>query len=312
MQKLKGTYFRYLLIGCEAFLCSFFLGACKDEQDISIEPYFQNHPLPEGQGRLRVLAIGNSFAEDAMYYVGNIVENLGVAPATCSVYCASHSSASLQHWYEVAGSNETVRLTFYGGTRMAVEQGTLPEILAQEWDVIILMQYSGLSVDYYTFNPWLHQIIDLIQQYCTNPNVTLAWQMAWSYNDTQITDYSNYERWALIALATQKMEKYDGINVIIPIGTAIQNARNTSLNSVSQLTRDGWHLNAGVGRYLAACTVVQSLFAPVYGITVQNDLFLSDIPPEHSYPLEPVTEKNRSLCHQCVINAVAQPFQVTR
>lgn len=107
------------------------------------------------------------------------------------------------------------------------------------------------------------------------------------------------------------MAKYDGINVIIPVGTAIQNARNTSLNSVSQLTRDGWHLNTGVGRYLAACTVVSSLFTPVYDIAIQDDLSL--IPtPEHDYPLEPVTVENLPLCHQCVINAVAQPFQVTR
>lgn len=199
---MKGTYFKYLVIGCEAFLFSFFLGACKDDdnqQNISIEPYFHNHPLPEGQGRLRVLAIGNSFAEDAMYYVGSILENLDVAPTTYSVYYASHSAASLQHWCEVAGGNEIVNLIFRGGVRMAVEQGTLPEILAQEWDVIILMQYSGQSNDYYTFNPWLHQMIDQIQQYCTNPNVTLAWQMAWSYNDTYITDYSNYDRWSLIA-----------------------------------------------------------------------------------------------------------------
>ena len=76
------------MVSSRAFLFSFFLGACKDDdsqQNISIEPYFYNNPLPEGQGHLRVLAIGNSFAEDAMYYVGNIVENLGVAPSTYSV-----------------------------------------------------------------------------------------------------------------------------------------------------------------------------------------------------------------------------------
>ena len=305
-----------MAVGCLILLCSLSLSACKDDDTLTIpaEPYFQNHPLPEGQGRLRVLVIGNSFAEDAMYYVPTIMENLGVDPATYSAYFASHSAASLQYWCKVAESGETVELTYSGGERMAVEQGTLTEILAQDWDVITLMQYSEHSINYYTFNPWLRQMIDLIRQHCTNPNVTLAWQMPWSYNDTYVTFYSNNKRWSLIARATLVMSKSDGIDVIIPVGTTIQNARNTTLNSASQLTRDGWHLNAGIGRYLAACTVVQSLFAPVYGITVQNDhsqLDIPDLSPQDFLP-EPVTDENRPLCHQCVINAVEQPFQITK
>ena len=313
---MKRAIVRYMVVGCLTLLCSLSLSACKDDDNliIPVEPYIQNHPLPEGQGRLRVLTIGNSFAEDAMYYVPAIMESLGVDPATYSAYFAAHSAASLQHWCEVAESGETVELTYRGGGRMAVEQGSLSEILAQDWDVITLMQYSELSINYDTFNPWLRQLIDQIRQHCTNSNVTLAWRMAWSYNDIYVTDYSNYERWSLIALATQIMSKYDGIDVIIPVGTTIQNARNTSLNSASQLTRDGWHLNAGIGRYLAACTVVQSLFAPVYGITVQNDHSQLDIPDLSSQDFlpEPVTDENRPLCHQCVINAVEQPFQITK
>ena len=160
-----------MVVGCLTLLCSLSLSACKDDDNliIPVEPYIQNHPLPEGQGRLRVLAIGNSFAEDAMYYVPAIMESLGVDPATYSAYFAAHSAASLQHWYAIAESGETIELTYRGGEHMEVEQGNLAEILAQDWDVITLQQYSEYSINYDTYNPWLRLMIDFIRQHCTNP-----------------------------------------------------------------------------------------------------------------------------------------------
>lgn len=312
---MERNGFRYLIIGSLFFLCSLSLNACKDHDDVKIwetKSYFQNNPLPEGQGKLRMLSIGNSFSEDALWFVQDIADDLGIDPSTYSVYYAAHSAASLQHWYSIAESGETIELTYRGGEHMEVEQGNLAEILAQDWDVITLQQYSEYSINYDTYNPWLRLMIDFIRQHCTNPNVTLAWQTAWSYHDAYTPDYPNYQRWQFITLATQNMIYYDGIDVIIPVGTTIQNARNTPLNTISQLTRDGWHLNAGIGRYLAACTVVQSLFAPIYGITIQDEHSQPVIPElsPQDFPPEPITEENRSLCHQCVINAVEQPFMV--
>lgn len=310
---MERTCFRYWVVGGLFFLCCLSLSACKGHDDVNVEerkPYFQNKPLPEGQGKLRILSIGNSFSEDALWFVRDIVEDLGIDPSTYSVYYAAHSAASLQHWYEVAASGETIELTYRGGEHMAVEQGTMAEILAQEWDVITLQQYSEFAINYNTFNPWLRLMIDMIREHCTNPNVTLAWQTAWSYHDSFTPDYPSDQRWRLINLATLNMINNDGIDVIIPVGTTIQNARNTSLNTISQLTRDGWHLNAGIGRYLAACTVVQSIFAPIYGITIQNDHSQPIIPELYpqEFPPEPITEENRPLCHQCVMSAVEHPF----
>lgn len=318
-------------IGCLSLLACLSLTACgsKDELDIGQlerrlsqnnesphSPYFLNNPLPIGQGHLRILAIGNSFTIDALRYVSDILTNLGVDKATYSLYGATHSSASLEHWCEQALQDSLVELTHWGGAKMDVEQGTMQELLAQSWDVVVLIQKSEDAIHYETFNPWLHQLIDHILQHCPNPNLTLAWEMSWSYNDTYVTTYSNYGRWLLIALAAQTMTWNDGIDVVIPVGTAIQNARNTDLNSESQLTRDGWHLNEGVGCYIAACTVVQSLFAPVFGISILNDTMQIQIPQSpdttHVYPLEPVTDENRPLCHQCVINAIEQPFNITK
>ncbi len=269
--------------------------------------------LPVGQGHLRVLAIGNSFTEDALRNVRTILDSLHVNDNTYSVYGVAHSAASLQHWAEVADSNEVIKIRKWAGKDMKVIEGTLAEILAQNWDVIVLLQYSGLSTDYATFKPWLGKLKNLIYLNCPNANVRVAWQMAWSYIDYKMNNYTNHERWLLIASAVHSLARNHDVDILIPVGTAIQNARNTSLNDEGQLTRDGWHLSLGVAQYIAACTVVQQLFAPVYDITIQDDdseiTFYANSTSQ--YPPIPVTDDNRHLCHQCAMNAISHPYVIS-
>jgi beta-glucosidase len=46
--------------------------------------------------------------------------------------------------------------------------------------------------------------------------------------------------------------------MVIPSGTAIQNARTTLLKD--KVTRDGYHLHKTYGRYVAACTWYEKIF----------------------------------------------------
>lgn len=274
--------------------------------------YFHNHPLPIGKKSLRVLAIGNSYTQDAVWYARDILAAAGVDSESYSIYMVIHEAASLQYWWEQAEQNSEVNPIYLGGAHMLVENGTLAELLAQEWDVVTLQQSSELSINHLTFNPYLHNLIDFVQSHCPNPDVTLAWQMAWSYNDVVVPGLSNYERWLLIANTTLEMETEDGIDVLIPVGTAIQNARNTELDSESQLTRDGWHLDYGIGRYIAACTWVQSLYGPVYDLTVMGNTALPVIDSNRPkrYVSQPVTEENRGTAQHCAVEAVQNPYQL--
>ena len=323
-----NTFSAYLSTVFFTAICSLSLAACQEDDGLDLNEIerqieqdeqeehnsMEGNKLPLGQGQLRVLAIGNSFSDNSLYVIKDVLKDLNVSDTTYSVYGAALTAASLQRWVEVAEQGEVVKLTRWGGKKMGTVEGTLPEILSQMWDVVILLQYSKLSTDYSTFNPWLNKMKELVKQYCPNPNVALAWQMAWSYKDYIQGKYTSYERWLLIAKATLKMKQNDGIDIIIPVGTAIQNVRSTTLNDNGQLTRDGWHLNYGAPRYIAACTVVQTLCAPVYGINISDDRSEIELPADSDseYPPIPVTEENRTLCHQCVMNAVNNPFKVMR
>lgn len=48
------------------------------------------------------------------------------------------------------------------------------------------------------------------------------------------------------------------IKIVIPSGTAIQNARTSFFGD--HLNRDGYHLDVKVGRYTAACTWFERIF----------------------------------------------------
>lgn len=275
--------------------------------------YFINAPLPVGKGSLRVLCIGNSYTLDALGQVASILQATDLEPSSFSVYSLTYSASTLKHWCDVVDDNKQLNLICHAGSQMPVETGTLKELLAQDWDVITLQQFSGYAFNYKTFNPWLRRLIDLIHQYCPNPNVTLAWQTAWSYCGGFSGSMSSYERWLLIALAVQQMVMSDGIDVLIPEGTAIQNARNTSLNTEAELTRDGTHLDLGIGRYVAACTWLQSIFAPVFGISILGNKALPEVitQSEGDFDSHPVTEDNRDLAQRCAVAAVVAPFAIT-
>lgn len=52
--------------------------------------------------------------------------------------------------------------------------------------------------------------------------------------------------------------KEEGLDLIVPCGTAIQLARKSFIGD--NMNRDGYHLNLVYGRYTAACTWFEALF----------------------------------------------------
>ena len=125
---------------------------------------------------------------------------------------------------------------------------------------------------------------------------------------------------------------HDGIDIVIPTGTAIQNARNTSLigNTGGELTRDGAHMAFGVGRYIVAATWFQSLLAPIFGVSILGNTCVHDTlynaevaydealqeaheedPVNNMYfPPIYVTTSNRELCQLCAMWATIDKWTI--
>ena len=265
------------------------------------------HELPIGKKAMKILAIGNSFLDDPMVYFQTIAYQSGVERSKICVYSAIRNSYSLENWATVCQSDEDIKFHLRAGSKdLPLEINTsLQQMLAQDWDVVTVQQVSSLAQDPSKLSPYLPYLVNQIRTLCPNKNVVIAFQQVWSYWKDDDNLQTSTENWQSINEVTQLTLDY-GIDLIIPTGTAIQNARRTALNDPQGLTRDGVHLSSGVGRYVAACTWVEALCAPVFGVSVVGcPTNVPEVPNG-----TPVTEENRLQCQQCAAAAVANPYQL--
>ena len=274
----------------------------------------------EGLGRLRVLAIGNSYTIDGTVYIKNVMSEIGeVNDEDYCVYVMVMAGAALDDWSRVCQDNEISTISLVAGDwKMPVTQGTMEELFAQDWDVIVFQQVSLKADNYFSYNPALGVLTELARRCCTNKDMIFAWHLIHSYAnsyDTKLT--KGEERWNGISLAAQCVMAQDGFDLLIPMGTAIQNARGTLLNTENDLTRDGTHLAYGVGRYVAACAWVQALFAPAFSFSILDHMDVygtREVEMDGDYKntdtYVSVTEDNRIICRQCAYLACLFPYRL--
>lgn len=286
-----------------------------DKQELEPVPIDYNHvrnELPTGRGSLKVLAIGNSFTDDPMAYLDAIVRASGIDQSGLCIYSTVKISASLEDWAKTLQKGSEVTITRRAGSlEMPVKQAPLKELLAQDWDVVTIQQVSTQAQDEGKLQPGLPYLVYHIRENCPNKNVVIAWQQIWSYWNGNLD--SSVSDWSRITEVVKLTSNY-GVDMVIPTGTAIQNARGTALNTAHGLTRDGKHLAFGVGRYVAACTWFEALIAPVFNVSVVGNTAIHSITDSEQansqYETVAVTDYNRTLCQQCAAAAVSNPYNL--
>ena len=93
------------------------------------------------------------------------------------------------------------------------------------------------------------------------------------------------------------------IKILVPSGTAIQNARTSYLGDT--LNRDGTHLDYGVGRYIAALTFMAALT----GADISE---IEWAPTNIGEDVRDVDAAARVVAIESVINALKNPYEVTQ
>lgn len=100
-----------------------------------------------------------------------------------------------------------------------------------DWDVVTLQQWSWLSGDITTMDPYIDKLKTYIQNTCNNKDVKVGWNMTWSLERGDVldryggTDVSMYK--AICNCVETLTERYS-LSPIIPGGTVIQNLRTVS------------------------------------------------------------------------------------
>ncbi len=261
---------------------------------------------------IKILFIGNSFSHDTVYYLSDIAKSAGMNIIAGNLYS---SGCSLERHNKYALNNEKA-YTYYKWTSSnmtAQEDYTVSEaVLNEKWDYIIFQQSSEDSGIYSTYQPYLNSLIAYVRGIALNPDVKLALNMTWAYSYKNTNDnFMRYSRDQKIMYETivgaYKQAAYEtGINITIPCGTAIQNARtNKSLKSIgNELTSDGYHLDEGMGRYIAGLTLFETI---INEENINRNLY-EDVKfvPNRNY-----TEDMVNLAKKSVKDAIADPYKIT-
>ena len=249
---------------------------------------------------LKILAIGNSFSEDAVENnlwelldaagIPAVIGNLYIGGCTLQRHCNNIKADAPEYRYrKISGGKTTEKY----GVRIS-------EALREEkWTYVSLQQASGISGLYATYDPYLTELIKYVKGFCTP---TFIFHQTWAYSrDSDHGEFPVYGKkqmnmYRFIMNSVQQAVKdHPEITLVVPSGTAVQNARTSSLGDT--WNRDGFHLEFTYGRFLAACT----WYAAITGLRAWDN----------PWKPEKVSEETAAICRKAADLAIDEPFKVS-
>ena len=206
--------------------------------------------------QFQLLAVGNSFSEDALYYIHDICAAAGVSCRVVNLYLGG---CSLQRHCENVISGEQV-YEYQCDGHFDGRMVSLQEALAEEaWDYILMQQASHDSGWPDTYEPFLSSMAGYLRQQC--PGAQLLLQETWAYETDSTHDkFARYhndqkEMYRRLCRAYKKASEGTGIP-LIPCGDIIQTLREREPFRYGEggmsLCRDGFHMSYLYGRYALA------------------------------------------------------------
>ena len=254
------------------------------------------------QKTVRILAIGNSFSQDAVeQYLHELAEAEGISTIIGNMFIGG---CSLERHVKNARDNAPAyayRKIGTDGKKREKGKMSLEAVLADEaWDYVSLQQASPFSGMYETYEASLPELIEYVKARLPKKTKLMLHQ-TWAYASTsKHSGFKNYNcnqltMYQAIADAVKKAAKANKIKIVIPSGTAIQNARTSFIGD--HLNRDGYHLDVKIGRYTAACTWFERIFKHnVVG---------------NPYAPEGLDEVRKAVAQKAAHAAVKHPYKVT-
>ncbi len=295
---------------------------------------------------LRVLDIGNSFTSNALgvYKYGETYRNCltefinaaSIGVSDICLYTAIRSSGSFKSWYDCYNDNDTVTYSVektvggiiqpINGTAAAGDGSRFRSCLEDcTWDIILIHQaseHSTLDIKSLEDNSeggYLKDFVSLIRT--LQPSAVIGFLFTHVSNrNAQDTNVSTATRFRQMCLSIKQICKNYDIDYVVPIGAAIENLRASSLNTTSNgFSEDNHHLAAGLGKYVAAATYFQTIFAPRFNVSVIGSEYNSveinsDVIGDHtSYSdnFVAVTASNAAKAQLCADLAVKFPWNIS-
>lgn len=205
---------------------------------------------------INILAIGNSFSQDATHYLHQIAEADGVETKVVNLYIGGCSLE--RHWANVQSGAKDYLYELNGKSteRYVSVQEALQE---EKWDYIVTQQASHDSGWAETYEPFLGSLVDYISKQVSGAKILI--QETWAYEiDSTHGNFPRYhnsqqEMYERLSRAYNEAAHRHGLK-LIPCGDVIQKLRKIPPFVYEEggisLCRDGFHMNYIYGRYALA------------------------------------------------------------
>ncbi len=207
---------------------------------------------------MRILAIGNSFSEDATRYLNQAALRSGVKIDVANLMIGG---CPLEWHYQNMLSGEKKYYLDFNGVRTGFMVSLSEALLCSHWDVITIQQVSHQAPFYDKYyEPYIQELAAYIRK-CA-PRAKLMLQQTWAYEEgsNRLINELKFEKSAdmlekIVASYNRAAEEI-GADGIIPSGEMMYKLSNSGIDKVH---RDTFHASLGAGRYALALLWLRKL-----------------------------------------------------
>lgn len=194
---------------------------------------------------MQVLAIGNSFSQDATRYLHQIARCAGDNITVVNLYIGG---CPLSRHYRNMLSKDKVYCIDFNGQSTGFYINLDEALLSRDWDYITVQQASRLSVDYDTYQPYLDELTSYVRMCC--PGAKIIMHETWAYEEgcesiEQLGFSCRKDMYDALHAAYGKAAYAIDSYMTIPSGTLLQTLAEKGL----YVHRDKQHASFGIGRY---------------------------------------------------------------
>lgn len=193
----------------------------------------------------KILAIGNSFSQNANHYFHHIAAATGVWQKNVNLFIGGCPMS--RHFRNIMANNEAYDLQFNGesvGLNVSIDK----ILLSDTWDYITIQQASHESFRWECYEPYINFLADHIRKLC--PAAKLGIHETWAYvSEERLAKFgfeSTEEMHRAIKPCYEKAAKEIDADFYIPDGDVMIEGVRRGLNVHA---KDGFHAGA-LGEYM--------------------------------------------------------------
>lgn len=199
---------------------------------------------------MNILAIGNSFSEDAVRYLHQIARSDKYDLKIVNLYIGGCPLS--RHYRNMLSGEKTYSLMVNGhDTGFAV---SLKEaLLNRDWDYVVMQQVSHQSIHYETYQPYLSELSVYVKKCVPGAKQVIHQTWAYEQGSRRLCEELGYQdqkdMYRDLEDAYSRAFEDIGAYGIIPSGELFQ---KLIAAGVTKLHRDTFHASLGLGRYALA------------------------------------------------------------